>query len=135
VERCLQVVGLREEADRRPAELSLGKRKRAAMARAIVHRPKLLLLDDPTSGLDSLQAYETVALIHELRRETKAACLVASNDATRFLRAADRVAILFGGRLTSIGRPDDVVASDDPWLTEVYERLVRAETIATGGVW
>lgn len=132
VEECLKLVGLADAADRKASGLSLGEKKRAAMARAIARKPRLLLLDDPTSGLDSLQAAETVGLIRKLRRETGAACFVVSNDATRFLKVAQKVAILHGGKFTSVGEPHEVMNSNDPWLTEVFEKLVQAESREEG---
>ncbi|MBI2920818.1 MAG: ATP-binding cassette domain-containing protein [Planctomycetes bacterium] len=128
VEQCLALVGMTEDAGKRASGLSLGKRKRAAMARAIVARPRLLLLDDPTSGLDSLQAYETVALIRSLRRETGATVVVVSNDATRFLKSADRVAILYKGTFSSVGKAYDVMNGQDPWLSEVFDTILKAES-------
>lgn len=127
VQQCLELVGMQDDAERRASGLSLGKRKRAAMARAIAARPKLLLLDDPTSGLDSLQAYETVSLIRSLQRDTGATCVVVSNDATRFLKTAGRVAILYKGTFTTVGRPHEVMGSEDPWLKEVFDKLLQAE--------
>ncbi|KAF0241118.1 MAG: putative ABC transport system ATP-binding [Planctomycetota bacterium] len=132
VEECLRLVGMEGAAERYASALSLGERKRVSMARAIAGRPRLLLLDDPTAGLDSLQSAETVALIRTIRRETGAAFLIVSNDATRFLRWANRVAILHGGAFTSVGEPHEVMNSSDPWLTEVFDKLARAESREEG---
>ncbi len=123
-DHCLRLVGLETDGGRYPDELSPGHRKRAALARAIVGSPRLLLLDEPTGGLDSLQAAETVGLVLSIREQTGAACVVASNDATRFLRVADRVAVLHGGRFTTQGSPAEVLDSDDPWLGDVFSRLL-----------
>ena len=58
--------------------------------------------------------------------------MVVSNDATRFLRAAGRIAVLFGGTFTTIGRPEEVMNSEDPWLTDVYDKLMQAENSQGG---
>lgn len=133
VDACLAAVGLAEDAARRPSELSLGERKRAAFARALALEPELLLLDDPTSDLDTHAAAEVVRLVLALRERTRATFFIVSNDVLRFTRAADRVAVLFGGTFTTVGAPRDVMHTDsDPWLARVFESsLARNDWRAT----
>lgn len=135
VSHCLRLVGISdEEAGRRASSLSAGRRKRAAMARAIVAKPRLLLLDDPLSGLDSLQAWETVVLIHEICRETGVACLVAASDNVRFVRSAQRLAVLYDGTFTKVGSPSEVINSDEPWLSQVFNRQLQAQALEGGSL-
>jgi phospholipid/cholesterol/gamma-HCH transport system ATP-binding protein len=130
IEHCLKLVGLTEdEAGRRASSLSVGRRKRASMARAIAANPRLLLLDDPLSGLDSLQAWETVVLIHALCRETGAACLVAASDNVRFVRSARTLAVLYDGTFTRVGSPSEVINSDEPWLSQIFNRQLEAQAL------
>lgn len=94
----LEAVGLAPRAHHRPDYLSGGERQRVAIARATVHRPVLLLADEPTGNLDSAHARAVLELLDELRKQTSTACLVATHD-TDLLAIAPRILFLRDGSI------------------------------------
>jgi putative ABC transport system ATP-binding protein len=101
--RALERVGLAARADHRPTELSGGEAQRAAIARALVTEPRLLLADEPTGNLDTATGEEIAALLDELHARGGTVVLVTHNEA--LARRAERVVRLRDGRVESEGRP------------------------------
>lgn len=99
VEELLSSVGLTGMADRYPETLSGGEQQRTAVARALAHRPKLLLADEPTGNLDETTGEAVITLLGELAREQRASLLVVTHS-DRVARVADRVIRLHHGQLT-----------------------------------
>jgi sulfonate transport system ATP-binding protein len=95
----LDEVGLSERAHDWPAQLSGGQRQRVALARALVHRPELLLLDEPLGALDALTRIEMHALIERLWREHGFTALLVTHDVHEAVALADRVLLIDQGRL------------------------------------
>ena len=95
-------VGLGARLGHYPAELSGGEQQRVALARALVHRPRLLVADEPTGNLDSKSGAEVLSLLEELRRETGAALVLATHDAGLAQRA-DRIVSILDGQLVQSG--------------------------------
>lgn len=108
VSEMLDRVGLRAAAWKMPAQLSGGMRRRVSLARALVAKPRLALLDDPTAGLDPVASSVIMDLIGELWKETKPAMLVVSHDLRRLLPAMRQILCLFHGKIVYEGAPRDL---------------------------
>ena len=98
VQEALESVGLAERARHRPDLLSGGERQRVAVARAIVHRPALVLADEPTANLDTANATHLIELMHDLNRRLGLTFIFSTHD-QRLLQCAGRVVRLCDGRL------------------------------------
>jgi len=101
-----------------PAELSGGMKKRVGIARAVVHRPRLLLYDEPTSGLDPITTRTINDLILKLQAELDVSSIVVTHDIRSAFRISNRVALLFEGALVFVGTPEEMVASEDEYVRE-----------------
>ncbi|MBU6283010.1 ABC transporter ATP-binding protein [bacterium] len=108
VEEALRAVRLEGLGDRRPDELSGGQRQRVAVARALVNRPRALLLDEPLSALDPALRRELQGEIKRLQRESGVAFVLVTHDRQEALALSDRVAVMRGGRVRQVGTPRDV---------------------------
>ncbi len=120
VRESLDLVDLEAEQvmDLLPAELSGGMKKRVGIARAIVHRPRLLLYDEPTSGLDPITTRTINDLISKLQSELDVSSIVVTHDIRSAFLISNRVALLFEGRLVFVGGPEEMVASEDEYVRE-----------------
>ncbi|HEY1490003.1 MAG TPA: ATP-binding cassette domain-containing protein, partial [Verrucomicrobiae bacterium] len=110
----LETVGLTDAVDKMPGELSGGMKKRAAIARALVIDPQLILYDEPTSELDPLSAVIIGEEILELKKNIRVTSVVVSHDRDLAFGVADRIAIINEGRILTIGTPDEVKRFNDP---------------------
>ncbi len=110
IERALQIANLAERRDTRVDKLSGGMRRRLLIARALVHRPRLLLLDEPTVGLDPQVRQELWALIDRLRGEGTT-ILMSTHYIEEAQRLCDTVMIMSHGRSVAAGAPDELVVS------------------------
>jgi putative ABC transport system ATP-binding protein len=102
--RALDSVGLGHRLDALPSELSGGQQQRVAIARAIVHRPELIVCDEPTSNLDHATGQEMMKLIRKLVAGNDRCVIIVTHD-TRIVEFADRVAHMDDGRIVDIGPP------------------------------
>ncbi len=105
-----------------PAELSGGMKKRVGIARAIVSRPRILLWDEPTTGLDPVNTAAVERLISRLTQELDVTSVIVTHDVEGGLLMCDRVSMLEGGRLRFIGEPDEFRASSDPVVRAFGDR-------------
>ncbi len=122
-EKALSDVGLQpEDAKKYPADLSGGMRKRVGLARALALEPKIVLYDEPTTGLDPITTFAIDRLVAGLRDQRAVTSLFVSHDLASVVRVADRVAFLHQGELAFMGTPDDFVSDEHPAIVE----LVRA---------
>jgi phospholipid/cholesterol/gamma-HCH transport system ATP-binding protein len=110
----LAQVGMAEHAERYPAELSDGMRKRAAIARALALDPEVVLLDEPTTGLDPVNARRIDRLIRERAATLGVTAIVVSHDLPSIFGVADRVALLYQGVVHTVAAPAALRDSPDP---------------------
>jgi len=118
VAEMLAMVGLEKTEQVMPSELSGGMRKRAALARALVLEPKVLLYDEPTTGLDPVVAAKINHLIRELQKSLGLTAVVVTHDLASAFYVGDRIAFLHEGLIRFSGTPDEARASTDPTLHE-----------------
>jgi phospholipid/cholesterol/gamma-HCH transport system ATP-binding protein len=116
VSHALELVGLQETQKKMPSELSGGMRKRAALARLIVYRPKVVLYDEPTTGLDPIIAMQINELIVKTKEELKATSIVVTHDMFSALYVGDRLALIRDGKIAQSGDPDTFIRIDDPLI-------------------
>lgn len=108
VSRLLKMTGLEQMADRKPSSLSGGQQQRVALARALATRPRILLLDEPFSALDTEMRQRLREDLHRLHREFKLTTILATHDLADIYRLADRVFALEKGTVVKAGKPRDV---------------------------
>ena len=124
VMRALQILSLEGSAHKAPSELSGGMKKRVAIARGLVMEPQLMLYDEPTSELDPVMAATISEIIATLKDEYHVTSIVVSHDRELALGIADRVGILMGGALVSLGTPADLRTPADPRVAEfLYPKI------------
>jgi phospholipid/cholesterol/gamma-HCH transport system ATP-binding protein len=123
----LQAVGLNDAADKMPGELSGGMKKRAAMARALVIEPQLILYDEPTSELDPLSAVAVGEEILKLKKNISVTSIVVTHDRDLAFGVADRIAIINEGRIITIGAPDEVKKFNDPLVQKFLNADFKRE--------
>jgi phospholipid/cholesterol/gamma-HCH transport system ATP-binding protein len=121
VAESLRLVELEEFAARLPAQLSGGQRKRVGLARAIATRPRYLLYDEPTTGLDPVTTAVIDALILKTARELGVAGLVVTHDMRSAYRVADRIAMLYEGTIRFVGTPEEIQQVADPVVRAFVE--------------
>ena len=123
VRRVLRLVGLEEVIDKSPSELSGGQQKRVALARAIVLGPKVILYDEPTTGLDPIRSDVINELILKLEHELNVTSIVVTHDLASAFKVGDHMVMLHEGRVVLEGSPDEFRHSSDP----IVGRFLRGE--------
>ena len=118
VMRALQILSLENAVRKFPAELSGGMKKRVAIARALVMEPQLMLYDEPTSELDPVMSATITEIIATLKEQYRVTSIVVSHDRDLALGIADRVGILMGGELISLGPPSGLSRPQDPRVAD-----------------
>ena len=114
VTEMLAAVGLEEAVDKMPAQLSGGMQKRAGIARGLVGSPDFLFFDEPTTGLDPITSVLIENLIMETHDRFGYTGVVITHSVITAQRIADRLALLWKGRIRALGTPDEIMASTDP---------------------
>ena len=104
----LRMVGLVGVENLMPSELSGGMKKRVGLARAIAHEPEILLYDEPTTGLDPIMADAINDLIIEMKQKLSVTSVAITHDMHSAYKIADRIAMLYQGRIIEIGTPDEI---------------------------
>ena len=121
VAELLKEVGLSGIQAKLPSQLSGGMRKRVGLARALAMDPKILLFDEPTTGLDPVMSNAINILIKEVQKKTKATSLVISHDIHGALMMADYMAMLYKGKVVFTGKPEDFIDTKDPLIRQYME--------------
>jgi osmoprotectant transport system ATP-binding protein len=124
-ERALELVGLAvaDFAERWPRELSGGQRQRVAVARALAHRPDVVLLDEPFGALDAITRADLQSTFLQVRRELGFTAVLVTHDIAEAFLLADRVAVLRAGRLEQLAPPERLRAAPaTPYVAELLRR-------------
>jgi phospholipid/cholesterol/gamma-HCH transport system ATP-binding protein len=119
VDRVLRQVGLGNDKAKMPAELSGGMRKRAGLARALVLEPRILLADEPSSGLDRITASEIDELMLAQKAQHKTTLIIVTHDVRGARRVGDRIAVLDRGQLIAHGTPAEVEHNENAVAREL----------------
>lgn len=122
-QRMLELVGLPEVGGKMPSEVSGGQRKRVALARAIAMEPKVILYDEPTTGLDPIRSDVISEVILKLQRELGVTSVVVTHDMANAFKVGDRIVMMHAGKVAFDGTADEIRATQDP----VVARFVRGE--------
>ncbi|MBI2569563.1 MAG: ATP-binding cassette domain-containing protein [Candidatus Schekmanbacteria bacterium] len=109
----LRQVGLPNVEDRYPAELSVGQRKRVGLARAIVNKPRILLCDEPTTGLDPIMGDVIDNLIVRMRKQLGVTTFTITHDMKSASKIADRIAMLYKGKIIQVDTPEVILRSEN----------------------
>jgi phospholipid/cholesterol/gamma-HCH transport system ATP-binding protein len=117
----LALVGLKGIEPQRPSSLSGGMKKRAALARALAMNPKIMLYDEPTTGLDPITADMINRLIRRLQERLGITAIAVTHDMRSAYHIGDRIAMLHEGRIHAIGSPAEIQETRDPALRQFIE--------------
>jgi phospholipid/cholesterol/gamma-HCH transport system ATP-binding protein len=118
VEQTLREVGLEKDGNKLPNALSGGMQKRAGLARALVLQPKILLVDEPASGLDRITASEIDNLLIKVKTERHTTMVIVTHDVHGARKIADKFAVLDKGRVLAFGTPAELDKSHDNLLQQ-----------------
>jgi phospholipid/cholesterol/gamma-HCH transport system ATP-binding protein len=121
VKEKLSLVGLDGTQGMRPSSLSGGMKKRAALARALALNPKIMLYDEPTTGLDPITADLINRLIRRLQERLGITSIAVTHDMRSAYHIADRIAMLHEGRIHAMGTPAEIQATRDPIVRQFIE--------------
>ncbi|HEX9758056.1 MAG TPA: ABC transporter ATP-binding protein [Nitrospiria bacterium] len=110
----LAMVGLKDVENLMPSELSGGMKKRVGLARAIAAEPRILLYDEPTTGLDPIMADVINELIIKLKEQLKITSIAITHDMVSAYKIADRIAMLYLGKIEETGTPEEIRESKNP---------------------
>jgi phospholipid/cholesterol/gamma-HCH transport system ATP-binding protein len=121
VTSALKLVGLEGTENLMPSDLSGGMRKRAALARLIAYRPKVLLYDEPTTGLDPITAMQINDLILKVQKELGATSIVVTHDLCSAFSVADRIALNHEGKILYNTTKEEFVRLEDPLVKQFLQ--------------
>ncbi|OVE73545.1 hypothetical protein BVX94_03535 [bacterium B17] len=127
----LKLVGLENDTEKRPSEISGGMQKRGGLARAIIREPEIVLYDEPTSGLDPVTSRVIDGLIMRMKEELNVTSVVVTHDLHSALSIGSRIAMLYGGRIVELSTPDDFINSSNPEV----QGFLESQFITKEGSW
>jgi len=122
VEQLLREVGLSDHSDKMPSDISGGMQKRAGLARALALDPVILLLDEPTAGLDPISSGEIDELVLKLQEKHQMASIVVTHDMVSAKTIATRIALMDKGRVVVEGSFDDLKKSNERFVSQFLHR-------------
>ncbi len=129
VARALEIVGLSGHGEKMPSSLSGGMKKRAALARAAIGRPRIMFYDEPTAGLDPILSDSISKLIARLSKELSMTAIVVTHDMASACQIADRIAMLHEGKIYALLTPAELQASTDPVLHDFLHGISKGEIL------
>jgi phospholipid/cholesterol/gamma-HCH transport system ATP-binding protein len=129
VDEKLRMVGLPEVRKKMPAELSGGQRKRVALARAIAQTPRVILYDEPTTGLDPIRSDVINELILKLKREMNVTSIVVTHDMHSAFKVADRIVMLNEGKIIFDGTAQQIRQSKNPFIRSFVQGEASAKDL------
>ena len=130
IKTVLEKVGLSKAINKMPAELSGGMKKRIGLARTIITEPKLILYDEPTTGLDPIRADIINELILKLQRELGETTVVVTHDMKSAYKIADRIVMLHNGKIIADGNPDHIRNHPHPVVQQFINGQVSPDDLA-----
>lgn len=119
--QALEDVGLGHTIDMMPIELSGGMRKRIALARTLILRPKIILYDEPTTGLDPITAREISDLMNSIQKKYNTAAIIISHDLNCIRMTGNRIIMLIEGKNYAEGTMDELMKNEDPKVKDFFE--------------
>lgn len=125
VEEYLELVGMRGSGDKMPAELSGGMKKRVGIARALITEPQIVLYDEPSAGLDPVMASVIDNLIVRLCDELQVTSVVVTHEVEELFTIANRVMMIYQGKVVACDRPDRLRESDNPYVQQFVHGLAE----------
>jgi len=114
VKESLAKVGLQGVENLMPHELSGGMKKRVGLARAIAYNPEIILYDEPSTGIDPIRADAINELINIMKKEMQVTSVVITHDMVSAYKVADRIAMLYQGKIIEIGTPEEIKRTENP---------------------
>jgi len=132
-EESLCLVGLCGIGNLMPSELSGGMKKRVSLARAICIKPEIILYDEPTTGVDPITADSINELIKDLHDRLKVTSIVVTHDMTSAYKVADRIAMLYQGKINAEGTAEEIKNSEHPVVRQFVNGLAKGPITETLG--
>jgi len=111
-------VGLEQDGEKYPSQISGGMRKRTALARCLIMNPQVILFDEPTTGLDPMTVKAIHRLIKKLQERRNMTALIISHEIPEIFEIVDRVAMLYNGKIIAVGTPEEIKVSKDPLVRQ-----------------
>jgi len=133
VDAALSDVGLQGVQDKMPSDLSGGMRKRAALARVTIYHPRIILYDEPTTGLDPVTSMQINDLINQAKEKLKATAIVVTHDIKSAMMVGDRLAFHDEGKIVQIAPKHEFVHLDDARVQAFFDKAVITEDMIQNG--
>ena len=121
---ALSMVDLKNVEKKMPSDLSGGMRKRVALARVAIYRPRILLYDEPTTGLDPITAMQINELINKTKKELQTTSIVVTHDIRSAMEVGDRIAFHDDGKIVQIAPKNEFLKIEDPRLQAFFENAI-----------